>query len=51
MLPRPCYTCIAALLLSESSVTVGNVNTSDVQKYIEEQESHHKKDNFAISEF
>ena len=33
------------------AVTVGNVNTSDVQKYIEEQESHHKKDNFAISEF
>jgi putative transposase len=32
-------------------VTVGNVNSEDIQKYIEEQEIHHKKDNFKISEF
>ena len=32
-------------------VTVGNVNSEDVQKYIEDQEFHHKKDNFKISEF
>ena len=33
------------------AVTVGNVNQADVQKYIEEQEAHHKKDDFKISEF
>ena len=33
------------------AVTVGNVNTEDVQKYIEQQEEHHKKDDFRISEF
>ena len=33
------------------AVTVGNVNTEDVQRSIEEQEEHHKKDNFRISEF
>jgi putative transposase len=33
------------------AVTVGNVNTEDVQKYIEEQETHHKTDDFRISEF
>jgi putative transposase len=32
-------------------VTVGNVNTEDVQKYIEEQEVHHKDNSFKISEF
>jgi putative transposase len=32
-------------------VSVGNVNTEDVQRYIEEQEEHHKKDDFKISEF
>ncbi len=33
------------------AVTVGNVNAEDVQKYIEQQEEHHKKDDFRISEF
>ena len=32
------------------AVTVGNVNTEDVQRYIEQQEEHHKKDDFRISE-
>ena len=32
-------------------VTVGNVNSNEVQKYIEEQEMHHKRDDFKISEF
>ena len=32
-------------------VSVGNVNDNEVQKYIEEQEAHHKKDNFKIFEF
>jgi putative transposase len=32
-------------------VTVGNVNSEDVQKYIENQEEHHKNDDFRISEF
>ncbi len=32
-------------------VTVGNVNSEDVQKYIEAQEIHHKNDNFKVSEF
>ena len=32
-------------------VTVGNVNAEEVQKYIEEQEEHDKKDDFKISEF
>ena len=31
------------------AVTVGNVNTEDVQRYIEQQEEHHKKDDFKIS--
>jgi len=30
-------------------VTVGNVNEADVQKYIENQEHHHKEDNFTIA--
>lgn len=33
------------------AVTVVNVNTEDVQRYIEQQEEHHKKDDFRISEF
>jgi putative transposase len=33
------------------AVTVGNVNEEDVQKYIENQEIHHREDNFRISEF
>ena len=33
------------------AVTVGNVNTEDIQRYIEEQEEHHKKEDFRISEF
>jgi putative transposase len=32
-------------------VTVGNVNSNEVQRYIEEQEMHHKRDDFKISEF
>ena len=32
-------------------VTVGNVNQDDVQKYLEDQEDHHKNDDFKISEF
>ena len=32
-------------------VTVGNLNSEDMQKYIENQEEHHKKDDFKISEF
>ena len=32
-------------------VTVGNVNTEDVQRYIEQQEDHYRKDDFKISEF
>jgi len=31
-------------------VTVGNVTQEDVQTYIENQEEHHKKDDFRISE-
>ncbi len=31
------------------AVTVGNVNSEDVQRYIEQQEEHHKKDDFKIS--
>ena len=31
-------------------VTFGNVNEEDVKKYIEDQEEHHKKDDFKISE-
>ncbi len=30
---------------------VGNVNSEEVQKYIEQHEEHHKKDDFRISEF
>jgi putative transposase len=30
-------------------VSVGNVNQEEVQRYIEDQETHHKKDNFNIS--
>ncbi len=33
------------------AVTVGNVNEEDIKKYIEEQEEHHKKDDFKISEY
>ena len=32
-------------------VTVGNVDSEEVQRYIEHQEEHHKKDDFRISEF
>ena len=32
-------------------VTVGNVNSEDIQRYIEQQEEHHKQDNFKISEY
>ena len=31
-------------------VTVGNLNEPEVQEYIENQEHHHQKDNFSISE-
>jgi len=31
-------------------VTVGNVNQGDMQKYIEDQEMHHKQDDFRILE-
>ncbi len=33
------------------AVTVGNVNAEEIQKYIEEQEIHHKQNDFKISEF
>ena len=33
------------------AVTVGNVNSEEVQRYIEDQEHHHKRDDFRISEF
>ncbi len=33
------------------SVTVGSINEQDVQRYIEDQEVHHKIDDFKISEF
>ena len=33
------------------AVTVGNLNEREVQKYIEDQEQHHKEDNFQISEY
>ena len=33
------------------AITVGNVNTEDVQRYIEQQEVHHKAEDFKISEF
>ena len=33
------------------AVTVGNVNATDVQKYIEEQGIYHKHNDFNISEF
>jgi putative transposase len=32
------------------AVTTGTPNVTDVQKYIEQQEEHHKIDNFKISE-
>lgn len=32
-------------------VSVGHVHAEEVQKYIEQQEEHHKKDDFKISEF
>ena len=32
------------------AVTVGNLNEQQVQEYIENQEMHHKQDNFSISE-
>jgi len=32
-------------------VTVGNVNSEDVQRYIEQQEEHHKQDDFKISAY
>jgi len=33
------------------AVTVGNVNEEDIQKYIENQEMEHQKDNFSISKY
>ncbi len=33
------------------AVTVGNVNEVDMQSYVEDQEMHHKEDNFRISEY
>ena len=33
------------------AVTVGNVNEADINKYIEEQETKHKEDNFNISQY
>ena len=33
------------------AVTVENVNSEEVQRYIENQEMHHKEDNFKISEY
>lgn len=33
------------------AVTTGSINAQDVQKYIEDQEIHHKTDDFKISEF
>lgn len=33
------------------AVIVGNVSSEDVQKYLEQQEQHHKKDDFKNSEF
>ena len=33
------------------AVTVGNVNSEEVQRYIENQEEHHRDDNFSISSF
>jgi len=33
------------------AVTVGNLNQQEVQAYIENQEQHHGKDNFSISEY
>jgi putative transposase len=33
------------------AVTVGNVNIKDVQRYIEQQEVHHKVEDFKIYEF
>ena len=32
-------------------VSVGNVNQEEVQRYIEDQEAHHKRDNFSISPY
>ena len=32
-------------------VTVGNVNSEEVQRYIEQQEEHHKQDDFKISPY
>jgi REP element-mobilizing transposase RayT len=32
-------------------VSIGKVNSEDIETYIEEQEAHHKKDEFKISEF
>ena len=33
------------------AVTVGNVNEKDMQEYIENQEQHHKEDQFKISDY
>ncbi len=33
------------------AVTVGNVNTEEIQRYIESQSEHHREDNFKISEY
>ena|ERR1700722_12466645 len=32
-------------------VSVGNVNQEEIQKYLEEQEAYHKRDDFRLSEF
>ncbi|MBQ7524065.1 MAG: transposase [Alphaproteobacteria bacterium] len=32
-------------------VTFGHISAKEIQKYIDEQDSHHKRDNFRISEF
>lgn len=32
-------------------VTVGNVNQEEIQRYLEQQEMHHKKDDFRISDY
>lgn len=33
------------------ATTVGNVNEQEIQRYIEDQELHHKQDNFKISDY
>lgn len=33
------------------AVTIGNLNERQMQEYIEQQEAHHKQDDFSISEY